>query len=184
MLLIDIFGTAKSAEKCMKKDSPDPHFKFVIIGRTKGIQEDGHKFAIPCVKESQGTHLRPGIWLERLLCVKKEMGQLHGKLFKRNLRKAKLCEFEDDFYRVIERVQDTSDLIAPEVDVRNEYGLPRTIRRTTTAHARNLRLPKDLLNAIHHWGKEINAATGVPRLAMQDTYTTIESICPLMLEFS
>lgn len=30
MLLIDIFSTAKSAMKCMKKD--DPHFKFVIIG--------------------------------------------------------------------------------------------------------------------------------------------------------
>ena len=155
-----------------------------MLGRTKGVQEDGHKFAIPCVKVTQGTHLRPGVWLERLLKVKEELGQTHGKLFKRNLRKAKLCEFEDDFYRVIERIQDTTDLIPPEVEVRNECGLPRTIRRTATAHARNMRLPKDLLNAIHRWGKEMNATTGVPRLDMQDTYTTIDSICPLMLEFS
>jgi hypothetical protein len=41
----------------------------------KGVQEDGHKFAIMCVKETQGTHLRPGVWLERLVNVKKEMGQ-------------------------------------------------------------------------------------------------------------
>jgi hypothetical protein len=184
MLLIDLYGTAKSVTQFMKSDSPDPHFKFVIIGRTKGVQEDGHKFAIPCVKEMLGTHLRPGVWVERLIAVKKEMGQTHGKLFARNLRRAKLVEFEDDFYRIIERIQDTTDLISPEVDVRSEYGLPRTTRRTATAHARNMRLPKDLMDAIHRWGKEMNAKTGVPRLDMQDTYTTIDSIAPLILEFS
>ena len=184
MLLIDLYGTAKSVAQFMKEDASDPHFKFVILGRTKGVQEDGHKFAIPCVKVTQGAHLRPGIWLKRLLKVKKELGQTNGKLFRRNLQKAKLCEFEDDFYRVIERIQDTTDLIPPEVNVRNEHGLPRTIRRSATAHARNMRLSSDLLNAIHRWGKEMNATTGVPRLDMQDTYTTIDSICPLMLEFS
>jgi hypothetical protein len=102
MLLIDLFSTAKSVSQTMTETSPDPHFKFVIIGRTKGVQEDGHKFGIPCVKETLGTHLRPGIWLERLIGVNREMGQTHGKLFKRNLRCAKLCKFEDDFYRMIE----------------------------------------------------------------------------------
>jgi hypothetical protein len=184
MLLIDLFGTAKSVTNLMHANSPDPHFKFVILGRTKGIQEDGHKFSVPCVKETHGTHMRPGVWLERLVTVKREMGQTHGKLFTRNLRRAKLCEFEDDFYRVIERIQDTTGLIGQEIDVRNEYGLPRTTRRTATAHARNMRLPKDLMDAIHRWGKEMNAKTGVPRLDMQDTYTSLDSICPLMLEFS
>jgi hypothetical protein len=82
MLPIDLFGTAKSVSKFMQQDSPDPHFKFVIIGRTKGIQEDGHMFAIPCVRETQGTHLRPGVCLEHLLEVKNELGQTHGKKFR------------------------------------------------------------------------------------------------------
>ena len=184
MLLIDLYGTQQSVTQFMGAAALDPHFKFVILGRTKGVQEDGHKFAIPCVKETQGTHLRPGIWLERFLTVKREMGQMHGKLFKRSLRRDKMCEFEDDFYRMIERIQDTTDLIPPEVDVRNDYGLSRTTRRSATAHARNMRLPKDLMDAIHRWGREMNATTGVPRLDMQDTYTTLDSICPLMLEFS
>jgi hypothetical protein len=101
MLLIDLHGTAKSVDRFMKKESVNPHFKFVMLGRTEGVQEDGCKFAIPCVKETQGAHLRPGIWLERLIGAKEELGQTHGKLFKRNLQKAKLCEFEDDFYRLI-----------------------------------------------------------------------------------
>jgi hypothetical protein len=72
MLLIDLYGTAKSMSQFMKSDSPDPHFKFIIISRTKGVQEDGHKFAIPCIKETEGTHLRPGVWLQQLLDVKRE----------------------------------------------------------------------------------------------------------------
>jgi hypothetical protein len=97
MLLIDLCGTAKSVKQFMKEGVEDPHFKFVMLGRTEGVQEDGHKFAMPCVRVTQGTHLRPGIWLERLIKVKEELGQTNGKLFERNLRKAKLCEFEDDF---------------------------------------------------------------------------------------
>jgi hypothetical protein len=69
---------AKSVTQFMKADSADPHFKFVVLGRTKGVQEDGHKFAIPCVKETQGIHMRPGVWLERLICGKREMEQKHG----------------------------------------------------------------------------------------------------------
>jgi hypothetical protein len=68
MLLIDLYGTAKSVAQFLKSDSPDPHFKFAIIGRTKGVQEDGHKIAIPWVKETSGTHLMPGVlWVKRLI---------------------------------------------------------------------------------------------------------------------
>jgi hypothetical protein len=109
---------------------------------------------------------------------------MHGKLFSRNLRQANMCEFEDNLYHMIEHIQDTMELIAPDVDVRNEYGPPWTTRRSATAHARNKRLPKDLMDAIHRWGEEMNATTGVPRLDMQDTYTTIGFMCPLVLEFS
>ena len=97
----------------------------MILGRTKGVQEDGHKFTIPCVKVTQGTHfLRPGVWFEQLLKVKEELGQRNGKqLFRRNLREAKLCEFEEDFYQAIERIQDTTDLIPLEVDgLSSEFG--------------------------------------------------------------
>jgi hypothetical protein len=128
MLLIDLFGTAKSILQFMVKDSADPHFKFVIIGRTKGVQEDGHKFATPRVRETQGTHLRPGVWVDQLINVKRGLGQTHGNLFTRNLRQAKMY-------------------------ARSEYGLPQTTRRSATAHARNMRLPKNLMDVIHRWGE-------------------------------
>jgi hypothetical protein len=35
------------------------------------VREDGHKFTIPCIKEAQGTYLRPGVWLEQLIKVRR-----------------------------------------------------------------------------------------------------------------
>ena len=64
MLLINLFGTAKNVKNFMKETNSDPHFfKFAILGRSKGVQEHGHKFAIPCVKITQGTYLRPHLRL-------------------------------------------------------------------------------------------------------------------------
>jgi hypothetical protein len=42
MLLIDMFGTAASIRRPMKENAPDPHFKLIVIGRTKGAQQDGN----------------------------------------------------------------------------------------------------------------------------------------------
>jgi hypothetical protein len=52
MLLIDLHRMAKSVGGFVKKESVHPHFKFVMLGSTEGVQEDGHKFAIPCGKET------------------------------------------------------------------------------------------------------------------------------------
>jgi hypothetical protein len=73
-------GAAKSVIQFEKESHADPpRFKFVMLGRTRGVQEDGHKFAVPRVKVTQ-AHLRPGVCLERLLKAKEELGQMSRKL--------------------------------------------------------------------------------------------------------
>ena len=116
--------------------------------------------------------------------IKRLSGETHGKLFRRRLRPAKILEFEDDFYKVLERVQDTSDLISKELCVRDMFGISRSLRRGVTAHSKNMRIDKELRDAINRWGREANTKLGVARLDMGDTYTTLESIMPLILEFS
>jgi hypothetical protein len=90
MLLINLFGTTKtkSVTKFMKTDSPNPHFKFAILGRTNGAQEDGHKFAIPCVKEVMGAAtFETGHLAQAAFTGSKErIGETHGKLISRHLR--------------------------------------------------------------------------------------------------
>jgi hypothetical protein len=47
----------------------DPHFEFVISGRTKGNQMQSNKFAVPCLGVTERTGLWPGIWVQWLVVV-------------------------------------------------------------------------------------------------------------------
>jgi hypothetical protein len=58
-----------------------------------------NKFTVPCVGVTEGTALRPGIWVERLVVVLREMGIKGGRLFTQRLLPARLLEFEDAFLR-------------------------------------------------------------------------------------
>ena len=57
MLLVDMLRTATSVQRLMRDNATDPHFKLIVIGRTKGVQQEGKKFRILCVKITNATGL-------------------------------------------------------------------------------------------------------------------------------
>lgn len=182
MLNIELAGTANSIKHL--GDLVNPHFKFVLLGRTKGNQLSGAKFGVPCVPITSGTNLRPGRWVKRLVEALHATGRNSGRLFSRKLVTAKMHEFEDDFYTVLEKVQVTTSLIEADIDVRESFGISRSLRRGVTAHARNMEVPVELLNAVNRWRTEATSVTGNPRLDMMDVYTTLEALLPTVLRFS
>jgi hypothetical protein len=104
--------------------------------------------------------------------------------FSRRLEKAKLMEFEDDFFTVLEKVQATTELFPADFVIRDECGIARSLRRSVTAHARNMGVSIDLVKAINRWRQEANSGTGNPRLDMPDVYTALLSILPTTLRYS
>jgi hypothetical protein len=182
MLLIELAGTANSLVHLV--DVKNAHFVYVISGRTKGDQTSGAKFGIPCCPITEGTHLRPGRWVKRLVDVIHAKGRRTGRLFNRRLKHSKLQEFENDFFVVLEKVQATTSLFPQECVIRDECGIARSIRRTVTAHARNMGIDIDLVKAINRWRTEFASRTDDPRLDMPDVYTTLESLLPTHLQFS
>ena len=182
MLLIEHAGTAKSLKHL--QDLVNPHFKFVVSDRTKGNQMSSHKFAIPCVVETEGTNLKPGMWVERLVVTLREMGIRGGRLFSGRLVPGKLLEFEEDFLKILERIQATTDLIPNDMDVRDAFGISRSTRRGVTAHARNMDVKTELIYAINRWRKESNSSTENPTMDMADVYTTLEALIPTVLRYS
>jgi hypothetical protein len=136
MLLIELAGTANSLKHLT--DEKYAHFVFVISVRTKGDQTSG-----------AGTHLRPGCWVKRLVETIHTGGRHSGQLFSRRLKMAKLQEFENDFFTVLEKVQATTELFPQEIVIRDECGIARMVRRTLTAHARNMGIDIELLKAIN-----------------------------------
>jgi hypothetical protein len=166
------------------EDARNPHFVFVLLGRTKGSRLSRVTFGVPCAPVTEGTHLRPGRWVKRLVENLTSSGKRSGRLFTRKLQVPKTQEFEDDFFTVLEKVQATTDLLPDDLVIRDECGISRTLRRTLTAHARNMQVDPDLLKAINRWRIEANSATGAPRLDMPDVYASLKALLPTHLRFS
>jgi hypothetical protein len=58
VLNIELAGMANSLKHL--EDEVNPHFKFILLGRTKGNQLSGAKFGVPCLPVTTGTNLHPG----------------------------------------------------------------------------------------------------------------------------
>lgn len=81
MLLIELAGTA--AQLDFLADPSLPHFVLVISGPTKGNQLSGSKFGVPIVAKTEGSYLKPGKWIVRLVDLRTERNDTKGRLFRR-----------------------------------------------------------------------------------------------------
>jgi hypothetical protein len=180
--LIELAGTANSLKHL--EDTALPSYELMVLGTTKANRLSGAKFGVPCVAVTEGTNLRPGRWIKRLVEIIHHEGRKKGRLFERKLRPAKMCEFEDDFFSVLERVQATTDTIEKGVDLREEAGIQRTLRRGLTSHALNMDIDPKLLAAINRWRSETKSEEGHVGAGMVDRYSKLETLKPYFLRFS
>jgi hypothetical protein len=185
MPLLEFEGTFKSLENIANpKCGLPPHFDLVISGPTKGKQLSGSKFAIPVVAVTGGNGIQAGRWATRYCQLERMMGKKNGRLFTMKLANGKLHEFEELFYSVLEDVHEAKpDLFPEDVNIREDFGILRSLRRGVTTHALNLRLDRELLEAINRWRHEMNSL-GLGRLDMPNVYAKLESIKALVLSFS
>jgi hypothetical protein len=67
------------------------------------------------------------------------------------------------------RVPTKTDHIDKELEIREKFGLERSLRRGVSAHARNMGVDKDLIKAINRWNKD--PSKGAARLDMIELYS-------------
>jgi hypothetical protein len=113
----------------------------------------------------------------------KKSGRSSGYLFVIDLREPSLKEFHDMFYEALEEVQALRpDIIAGDVDVRDSYGIKRSLRRGATSHARNMDVKPDIINAISRWSTKKKSDKGSGDMA--DVYSRLDKIAPALLRYS
>jgi hypothetical protein len=181
MILIERAGTINSLAHL---EDSEPWFKFVVSGPTKGSQLSGSKFAIPIVGTTSGTHLEPGKWIKRLGGILTDEKCQSGRLFSRRLNPPRLYEFEEDFFRVLSKVQATTEFIGKEVEVTDDYGISRSSRRGISTHARNMGVSDELLHVFNRWRREMQGSGGLANLDMADTYSKLDTLVPMLLNFT
>eukprot|EP00978_Attheya_sp_CCMP212_P016861 scaffold44498_cov55-Attheya_sp.AAC.2 len=146
MILIERAGTINSLTHL---DDPEPWFKFVVLGPTKGNQLSGSKFAIPIAGTTSGTYLELGKWAKQLGDILTDEKCQAGRLFSRKLNPPRLYEFEEDFFRVLSKVQATTDFIGKDVEVTDDYGISRSSQRGVSTHTRNMSVSDELLHVFN-----------------------------------
>ncbi len=182
MLLIELAGTRNSLADMLDEQG---HFKVVISGRTKGNQVSGAKFSFPCVHTTQGNGLNPGVWIRRLIQIRSSEEDNNGRLFFRGVSPARLSQYEADFYDVLYKIQANSNAISDQVEVADAYGILRSLCRGATVHARNMKVSKDVIEAVHRWRREaFGKAGGSIHLDLIDVYTALDALAPTLLDYS
>jgi hypothetical protein len=90
-----------------------------------------------------------------------------------------LCEWEDDFFTLLEQVQAMTNLINEGKVVRDKFGIERTLRRGVRIHAQNMAVDEDVIKAVNRWMK--GDGNGAARLGMIELYSKPEALAPLYL---
>jgi hypothetical protein len=61
----------------------------------------------------------------------------------RKLSLAKLFEFENDFFALLEQMQAHVNHIGKEMDVRDAYGIMQSLQKDLTLHSKNMGIPEE-----------------------------------------
>jgi len=184
MLIIELAGTFNSMEHLMPHRHKDPYFCFHVNGRTKANRDAGASFKIPMVGKTGRNKIANALWAERYRSDVRNTGLSRGYLFgKPDGGKARLADFEEDFYEVLEEVRRRRpDLIGDDVDIREEYGIWRSLRRGVSSHAINMKVSKNLIELINRWRSEKDRQS--QSATMIDVYTELEDLIPTLLRYS
>jgi hypothetical protein len=183
MLIMELARTTNSLINLQSSPSrPAPRFCFEVNGPTKGYGDQGAKLKIPCAGITK-TRLSPGQWAERFIGVWRASGIMCGFLFSKHRgRRSCLSNFKEEFLELIEEVQGRRpDLTETSLNVREEHGIWRSLRRGITLHAINQRVPKTLANQINWWRNEQEGiACGRD---MSNVYAMLDVLIPTLLRY-
>lgn len=106
------------------------------------------------------------------------------RLFHRRLVPTLLSEYEYDFFELLEAIQLTGEAINKKADVRSAFDILKSSRRGVTAYARNMKISRNVIEAVNRWRKEVMSGGVSLRLVLIDVYTSLEALAPTILEFS
>ncbi len=180
--LIEIRGIRSHWEKGL--DHPTPHVVIALLGRFKN--EIGESYHLMPVLASTPGGLHPSRWVRRVLDQYEQKGIVHGYMFRNeNGTKMKCKEVEKKFHERLETIQEKRpDLLGPEVDVVEEYGISRSFRRGATSEATNRGAPPDVVELNGQWRKSLKSGASRPNVTIREHYIDVCLTLNRLLEFS
>jgi hypothetical protein len=163
--------------------NPPPHMTLSLIRRFKQESWDQHFLPVAAVIRS-GLRLRK--WTERLLDEKRAAGLITGFMFLNyGGNVAKAAAFEEQLITRLEWIQQNTEGIIPaSINLWEEFGVRRSMRRGATTEAPNAGIDGATIDANNGW-RNVEAAKGkMPRYSMRQRYKQVVHDLIHQLKFS
>lgn len=170
--------------------SEAPHIPLGMVGRFK--RTIGEKVYIQplAVKSRSGLEYR--LWMYRMIMEYANIGITTGPVFRRirknpsdKIERARVGDINLLFHPALTRVQvRLPNLIGVESKVEDEYSASRSFKRGATAQARNMDIPKDVIEANNRWRVKERSRGSTPHMSLLERYTDARASVPLLIKFS
>jgi hypothetical protein len=167
-----------------KTGDKNDHVVLPLLGRFKG--EAGERYHLIPLPSTTKSGFSPRWWPELLVHARERQGITSGPAFCwKNKQVAKMKVYEEVFHDLLEVVQGRRpELFGKDCDVREWYGLNRSLRRGATTLATSLCVAKPVMDLMNRWRTVENARGRVPNLPMREHYADIAMLVPTFLLFS
>ena len=139
------------------------------------------------VAAETASGLQPLLWVQRLVDTLEALGITTGWAFARaNGSQARMSDYQEVIFdKLLSIQQEHPNLIAPGIDILEDYGLARSFRRGATTQAQNKGVSEPDINWISRWGKEDkNGSTPYFQGNMRVHYSDQKQMAATFLRFS
>lgn len=180
VFLTDLYGLRKYCQDLEGKD----YVIIPLLGRFKGETHARYHLAPLAAMTDSGLPVRR--WVERLVSVRDQEGKRQGPAFCDAAGGiAESYAYESAILARLVVVQEKSpDIIGPEVDLTEEFGISRSFRRGSTSTARIRGIDDKQVELINRWRRFEQARGRRPTLPMRDHYSDIKILIPELVKYS
>jgi hypothetical protein len=166
------------------------HVPLGMVGRFK--RTVGEKLYIQPLALRSKSGLEYRLWMYRMLCEYARAGVDSGPVFRRprrrptdKIERARVGDINLILHPALARVQARlPNLIGEGSKVDEEYSASRSFKRGATAQARNMDIPRDVIEANNRWRQKERSRGSTPHLSLLERYTDAKASVPLLVKFS
>ena len=166
------------------------HVPLGMVGRFK--RTVGEKMYIQPLAVTSASGLQYRLWMSRIILEYQRIGITKGPVFRRAKRKAtdkieraRVGDMNLWFHPLLMRVQESNpSLIEETAIIDEEYSVSRSFKRGATAQARNVSIPREVIEANNRWRQKEQARGQTPHMTLLERYTDGKASVPLLVKFS
>ena len=159
------------------------HVLLSFPGKFKG--EIGLNYHLIPIANTTSSWIDNRFWMNKFLSIRKALGETRGWAFKTEIgTKGRQVDLQEDFFELLEEVQASSSTIKDKVNMREEYGLSRSLRRGSNTHAHNMGVSEPRIELNNRWRKFFYSGGKIPTMGIRDSYIQVKQAIHVLLEYS